>query len=275
MNRSATRIAGLSWYESRPSGAPALVFVHGNSSSAQTWRHQFAGALATRYRLVALDLPGHGDSERAAPPEVGYALPGYAASLLALVRTLALEDAVFVGWSLGGHIVLEASAALPRARGFVIFGTPPIGKPPQMDTAFLPHPAMRTAFVEELSDNDIRDHVAAVLRPGVAPLPDEFITDMRRTDGRIRAAIGTSVAAGNYRDEIAIVGAMQTPLAVLHGIDEQLVALDYLQRQQMPSLWRGKVQVIAGAGHAPHWETPRAFDALIDEFVQDTTGASS
>jgi pimeloyl-ACP methyl ester carboxylesterase len=38
----------------------------------------------------------------------------------------------------------------------------------------------------------------------------------------------------------------------------------------MPTLWRGAVQVIPGAGHTPHWETPEAFDALLAAFVNET-----
>ena len=277
MDASPDRSAGLRWYESRPSArtaarpTPTLVFVHGNSSSASTWQYQFEGVLAARYHLLAIDLPGHGDSLRAANPDQAYALPGYAQALRQLVTELKVPDAIFIGWSLGGHIVLEASAALPTARGFVIFGTPPIGKPAQMDGAFLPHPAMASTFAETLSDIEIHDHVAAVLRAGAPTLPPSFIADMRRTDGRIRAVIATSVATGDYRDEITIVNTLTTPLAVLHGRQEQLVGLDYIRKLTMPSLWRGAVQVIDDAGHAPHWETPQAFDALIDAFARDVT----
>ena len=279
MRSSTERIAGTTVYVStnvstnvsstRP--LPTLVFIHGNSSSARTWQHQFDGPFAARHRLVAFDLPGHGEADRATDPSVGYALPGYASVLLTLADALDLHDAVFIGWSLGGHIVLEASPRLPKARGFVIFGTPPIGKPPQMEGAFLPHPAMASTFGEHLSEQEIRDHVAAVLRPNASSLPEEFISDMQRADGRIRAVIGASVASGNYRDEIDIVGAMAKPLAVLHGRDEQLVGLDYIQGLTMPSLWRGSVQIIDDAGHSPHWESPRTFDALIDAFASDVS----
>jgi len=50
-------------------------------------------------------------------------------------------------WSLGGHILLEAAKDLPRARGFAIYGTPPVGFPPEMADAFLPNPAMARDFL--------------------------------------------------------------------------------------------------------------------------------
>jgi pimeloyl-ACP methyl ester carboxylesterase len=39
----------------------------------------------------------------------------------------------------------------------------------------------------------------------------------------------------------------------------------------MPTLWRGEVQVIEGAGHSPHWERPERFNALLADFVADVT----
>jgi pimeloyl-ACP methyl ester carboxylesterase len=61
-----------------------------------------------------LTLPGHGHSAPAAS-HAAYSLPGYAAVVTGFGRALGATDAVIVGWSLGGHIVLEAAPALPRA----------------------------------------------------------------------------------------------------------------------------------------------------------------
>ena len=63
---------------------------------------------------------------------------------------------------------------------------------------------------------------------------------------------------------------IKVPLAVLHGADEQLVNGRYLASLAMPSLWRGAVQVMPGAGHTPQWETPQAFDALLAAFIEET-----
>ena len=58
---------------------------------------------------------------------------------------------------------------------------------------------------------------------------------------------------------------------MLQGAEEQLVNAAYIAALKMPTLWRGAVQVIPGAGHTPHWEAPEAFDALLDAFLTETT----
>ena len=63
---------------------------------------------------------------------------------------------------------------------------------------------------------------------------------------------------------------LKSPLAVLHGVEEQLVNGAYFASLAMPTLWRRAVQIIPGAGHAPQWETPLAFDALLAAFIGDT-----
>ena len=57
-----------------------VILVHGNSSSARTWGPVLAGPFGQRFRCLALDLPGHGDSAKAASL-ADYSLPGYAAAL--------------------------------------------------------------------------------------------------------------------------------------------------------------------------------------------------
>jgi len=68
-------------------------------------------------------------------------------------------------------------------------------------------------------------------------------------------------------DEVEIVRALKIPLAIVQGSEEQIVDLGYLQRLAAPTLWRGQVQVIEGAGHATQWEQPEAFDKILDEFA--------
>jgi pimeloyl-ACP methyl ester carboxylesterase len=242
--------------------------VHGNSAAARTWRPLLDGPFGRRFRSLALDLPGHGQSAPAADAE-SYSLPGYATALAAFAEAVGAPDAVIVGWSLGGHIALEAAPLMPAAAGFVIFGTPPVGSAEQMGEAFQPNPAMNVGFTADVSEEDALAYAASFTAPGSTLGTAEFVADILATDGAARAGLLASIGAGRFADEIEIVQNLRQPLAILHGEGEQLVNLSYLRALSAPSLWRGDVQLISGAGHAPHRETPEQFASLLDQFISD------
>jgi pimeloyl-ACP methyl ester carboxylesterase len=248
---------------------PAAVLIHGNSSSSRAFSRQLDGPLGKRFRLVAVDLPGHGGSDDARDPSA-YSLPGHARAVRTVVDALGLGDARFVGWSLGGHVALEMAPDLKTARGFMIFGTPPLRPERGRHEAFLPNPAIRFAFQERIDRTEASAYLAAFFKPGFADIPPFFLDDILRTDGRARSGLAANAANGGYRDEVAIVRELKVPLAVLHGAEETVVNGGYLGSVAMPTLWRGAVQTIHGAGHTPQWEAPEAFDALLGAFVAET-----
>ena len=69
---------------------PAAVLIHGNSSSSRAFSRQLDGPMGKRFRLVAVDLPGHGASDNAKDPGA-YSLPGHARAIRAVVDALGLE----------------------------------------------------------------------------------------------------------------------------------------------------------------------------------------
>ena len=268
MNEHQVGVDGqdISYVESTGTGRP-VVFVHGNSSSARVWRPVLTGDFGQRFRCLAIDLPGHGHSAPADPDR--YNIPGYAGVLTGFMKQLGVEDAVLVGWSLGGHIVVEAAPELPVAAGLAIFGTPPVSSPDQLGAAFLPNPAMNVGFTAEVDADAARTYARNFLAPGSTLPLDEFVADILATDGAARAGLGASIPAGRFADETGIVAGLTRPIAVLHGEQEQLINLDYLRGLTIPTLWRGEVQLLPGTGHAPQVEDPERFAALLTEFVTD------
>lgn len=98
--------------------APAIVLLHGLRSYGATWE-LVAERLDSRYRLIALDQRGRGDSEW--DPSHGYFTPTYVADVEALVQHLGLERFILVGHSMGGTNALVYTQRHPRTvRALVI-----------------------------------------------------------------------------------------------------------------------------------------------------------
>lgn len=87
-------------YEEKGRGRP-LVFIHGWGFSGRYFVRN-VDALAEDFRVITLDLRGHGDSEK---PDHGYRVPRLAKDLFDLLEALRLEDATAVGWSLGCPVI--------------------------------------------------------------------------------------------------------------------------------------------------------------------------
>ena len=270
MKKQSIDIGGMpiAVFESSGRG-PSAVLVHGNSTSSRAFQHQLEGKLGDEFHLVAIDLPGHGESCRPIDATTCYSLPGFAAVLARVADAMGIENSVFVGWSLGGHIVLEATKQLPKAAGFCVFGTPPVRVPPNFEEAFLPHAVGRLLFQESLTEEEAREWVASYFFDSTSVAPP-LIEDIGRTDRRMRPALLASLGMAGYRDETEVVAGLRQPIAILHGVRDALINREYIASLPAPSLWRGEIQNI-DAGHAPQWERPAAFDALIRDFIYDVS----
>ncbi len=255
----------LAYRESLGRG-PAIVFIHGNSDSKEVFQKVLLSPLGLMFRMVFLDLPGHGESSAAVDPMQTYTIAGLEKVLTGVVERLHLEKALFVGNSLGGHLLVEISPALPQAKGFLIFGTPPLDLPPAPD-AFLPNPALFLGFTPQLTEAQAQVLSAAKLSPLATEVPAFLVEDVLRTDGWFRGLIGQAMGTGQYRNEVAILQNLKVPIAIFHGEKDQLVNGAYLQRLEIPTLWRRAVQTIPQAGHLPQWERPAHFNLLLAQFA--------
>jgi pimeloyl-ACP methyl ester carboxylesterase len=265
----------IAYHDTQGQG-PAVIFIHGNSLSKAAFTEQLRSPLARTYRLLALDLPGHGESQHdTSDPRLTYRLPGYAKIVVEFAQQLNLTNAVYVGWSLGGNILLEALQGinghppLPLPAGVFIFGAPPLGTKTDIPQAFLPNPVFPLATQEVLNRAEIDAFVHACFQPGFpdARIPPYFYADIARSDGHARSSLGASVGQNDFANEVQAVDTMTTPLAILHGAEEQLVNGNYYASLSMPTLWGQKVHIVNDAGHAVQEEQPGVFNRLLQAFI--------
>lgn len=88
-----------------PPGAPAILFLHGWSQHHLCWMRQIESPLADGFRLVAMDLRGHGQSEAPLEPEAYTTGALWAEDLRNTIDALTLEQPLLVGWSYGGFVI--------------------------------------------------------------------------------------------------------------------------------------------------------------------------
>jgi len=247
-------------------GSTTLFFVHGNSSSNRLFKKQFNSKLTDDFRLIAPDLPGHGRSENAPYPEETYGFDGMGNFIIKIVEKLKLKNIIYIGHSLGGHILMQNIGMLPEARGLIISGSSPFALPPRFNQAFNPTPAAGCFFSEEIKDNQINAWALALLKAG-AILPKNITEDIKRTDPLFRKRIGEYIAEGRLNDEIRALNSFNYPAAVLHGRHDQIISNDYMQKLEIQNLWKSKIQFI-DSGHSPQWEEADLFNSLIKRYCE-------
>jgi pimeloyl-ACP methyl ester carboxylesterase len=97
-------------YQSYGNGSEALVLVHGWGCNLNHWRDQIPD-LAKRSRVIAVDLPGHGQSEK---PQVAYTMDLFAQAIDAVLRDAKVERAVVAGHSMGTPVARQFYRKYPR-----------------------------------------------------------------------------------------------------------------------------------------------------------------
>ncbi|HWL71813.1 MAG TPA: alpha/beta hydrolase [Geminicoccus sp.] len=254
--------------ESAGTGTPVLM-IHGNSSSGVVFRNQLLGPIGQRWRLIAPDLPGHGQSADALDPERTYSMEGYADAMAELLRLMGIGRVIVFGWSLGGHIGLEMIARVPGMIGLMITGTPPVA-PSEVAEGFRPSPHMHLAGQEQFGPEDVENYARSTCGLPFEPLLRDVVA---RTDGRARRLMFEKFAAGTGDNQREIVAKAKLPIAVVNGIDEPFVNLRFVRGVRFGNLWRGQAIEIADSGHAPFWDRPQEFDRIFTEFLADMDGA--
>jgi len=250
--------------ETAGTGTPVLM-IHGNSSSGAVFRNQMEGPLGRRYRMLAPDLPGHGDSSDAVDPVRSYSMPGYADAMVEVLTLMGIDKAIVFGWSLGGHNGLEMISRFPGLLALMITGTPPVSAA-EVTQGFRASPHMNLAGQEIFTAEDVENYARATCGEPFEP----FLRDaVARTDGRARRLMFESFASGRGDDQSRIVASSPVPLAVVNGADEPFVNTSFVSQVRYANLWEGRCHLIERSGHAPFWDAAEQFDVIFARFLAD------
>lgn len=243
---------------------PVIVFVHGWAQSADAWALQLADQrLAGEFRLVAMDLRGHGRSD---VPDDGYDDPRVWADDLAAVLELAGTPAVVVGWSYGGLVVTDYLRVYGTAgiAGVVYAGA--LTELGRDRPGGIIGKAMRAALPDALSgDVDVAGPAIRRLCGGMtAGAGGEDLVD-----GIL--AVPAHVRAGLFRRDIGsaeVLKAVDVPALVLHG-ERDAVADITAAEYTAGKIPGASARWLPGVGHLPFAEEAEVFGEELVAFTRD------
>jgi 3-oxoadipate enol-lactonase len=245
----------------RPDGdAPTIVFLHGLGSCAEDFRQQVP-AFAADYRLLLVDLPGHG---RSALPRGRLSVEGMAAQVDALLRHLGEPSVHVVGLSLGGCVGLALALHAPaRVRSLTLINAFARLRP--ADAAATLRLAARGVLLAMAPMRAVAAYVARTVfpRPEQAALRRAAAESLARTR---RGAYAAAVAALARFDARASLDHVRCPTMVVAGADDRTVDID--EKDALAHAIAGaRWVVVPGSGHATNADSPAAFNEVLREFL--------
>ena len=236
-------------------GDPPLLFIHGWCCNHTFWRDQIP-AFQGQHRVVAVDLRGHGESDK---PEQDYTIEGFADDTAWLLGETGLLRPIIVGHSMGGSIALRLSMERPDiARAVVLVDSPPI---PPAEPLAAQIPALTTGFKSPTYKSLAAATMGTMFPPKSDPsLKEEPVRAMLSTPQHVMASAFFSSMTSHSR---LPMGDLPVP-TLLVSASEVAWSLDDL-KTRYPDL---QVARVVGAGHFLQMEVPDQFNAMLRRFIE-------
>jgi pimeloyl-ACP methyl ester carboxylesterase len=239
-------------------GPEVILFVHGYQASGRVWRLVQEALDPERFRTIALNNRGAGDSDRGAR-EGDYSIESFATDLAAAVQALTLRDVSLVGHSLGGATATQfALVHQSWLRALVLVNPIPLDH--------------RTGSVRLGTSEAGRSALAAAAAAERAGAPEDFLqaldADMARNPPERLTGGRKAMDTVRLREQLADLA---VPVLVLGGDQDRLVGVESILEEffALPAETRS-LHIIHGAGHSPNIGAPKEVAAVLDRFITQT-----
>jgi pimeloyl-ACP methyl ester carboxylesterase len=250
--KSATRDGVTLRYTEAGTGEPAIVFVHGWTCSREFWPGQISH-FAKKHHVVAVDLRGHGESDK---PDEDYSIDVFADDVAWLINELKLEKPVVVGHSMGGVIAMKLARKYPDATSAVVMIDSPIHPLPE---AMAP---IREQLFAGLQSAGYADVAAAFGRQFFfdANTPPALVEEIAAAMGTTQRVTYTAFTSMFEPDNQA-AGAIPVPSLYIRA--QTAYATEDQLREHVP----GMGVITVPAAHFVQMEQPAATNNIISDFL--------
>jgi non-heme chloroperoxidase len=252
-----------------PADGPPVLLIHGWSGNHMCWRHQVESPLVEELRIVALDLRGHGMSDR--PLDAGRYQDGrlWAADIAAVIGQLDLDRPTLVGWSYGGFVICDYLRAYGEGAVSAINF---VGAAVNLNERFDDIGPAFLSSAPEGSERDLPTRIAALRRfwrsMSAEPLDStDFETGLCGSVSVppqvLRALISRHI------DSDPVLARTTVPILVSHGRQDQIV-LPSMAEHILEACPRAQASWYDRAGHVPFVEDPTRFNHELAELARSS-----
>ncbi len=240
-------------------GRTVMVFVHGWSCNASFWREQVP-AFADKARLILIDLPGHGQSDK---PQASYSMDYFASSVLAVLRHEHIRKAIFIGHSMGVSVICRVHAQAPGSVAALVDvdGSLRMRKLPP-DGAEKAVAPWRAADYQELMKAAVKSMFP---NPGTEELRDRVMSEMLATPQHVIVSI-----AENRWDPSQPSWELQNvkvPLLVMNTRNPDYTPEYEAYARSLSA--RTDYRTFDGVGHFMMLEKPAMFNSALAEMLNE------
>lgn len=239
-------------------GSP-LLLIHGLGGSIESWINNI-GFLSTKFRIIALDLPGFGLSDK---PKISYTINFYVRFLEKFIKKLKSSHFFIMGSSLGGHIAVEFTLRNKKNVDKLILISP-AGTPPK---TFKGTKELRQYLkvVNAKSPKEVSRILSSIdssmVSLSYADAVYKRLSLPGAKEGFISALKGSAVAP-RYNNQLARI---DTDMLLIWGREDRIIPLRFIH----PFMEHGKSRIIIleKCGHRPHVENPMLFNKIVKDFL--------
>ncbi len=257
-------------YEDRGKGQPILL-VHGWMCSSRFWQKNVP-ELANEFRVVTLDLRGHGNSSKAL---TGQTIRQYARDVREVIERLDLQETVLVGWSLGGPVVLsyyEQYGGDTRLKALGLVDTTPFPfSPAEWNSHTLRnynYDAMNATFARLTADpGKFAAGFANRMfkqKPSDADM-DWVVAEVLKTPPWIAEAVYSDFLMSDYAQSLPAIKVPVIVCAADSGVFPRGIAMGRAIADQVP---HGTFIPFEDGGHILFYEQPQKFNAALADYVK-------
>jgi pimeloyl-ACP methyl ester carboxylesterase len=259
------------------SGTPArgktpVVLVHGWLSSHYTWRHVVGPLADAGHSVVAIDLPGFGESDRPATASYHYDAAAFSDTLFDTLDSLAIERATLVGHCIGGAVALASAARHPDRVERLALLAPvvyPVSLPPEGTAAQVPF-AGQFIFRVGMARKLLRSFMKRELYFDQELVTDQlvdYVWERAQRPGGIEAAHRVLMFIAAPDEVMHSVPAVRAPTLVVWGEDDLFFPVR-LGRRLHGELPGSELAVLPDAGHMLPEERPAQLLAALLPFLE-------